>query len=190
MRLSRLAVFGLLFTMLAVCSPQSRGQATSDGKRSSPRQLVLEVLETDWGVGGTNQSVYVRVFSDGSVEYHPKRSQELKTHRVSRGQLSEAQLEATAKVLTREDVAALASLFKSTFTPKDFYWTLDFTIPRGSQSQRIKVVNFSPDTAVQNNKGYPEALVRLVCAAWALRKQFPTEIVDLSGDCQGFVPHN
>jgi len=190
MRLSQLAVFGLLFSMHAVCSPQSRGQATSGGKQSSPRKLVLEVLETDWGVGGTNQSVYVRVFSDRSVEYHPKRSQELKTQRVSRGQLAEGQLEATSNVLTREDVAALPSLFESTFTPKDFYWTLDFTIPRGSQSQRIKVVNFSPDTAVQNKKGYPEALVRLVCAAWTLRKQFPTEIVDLSRDCQGFVLQN
>jgi hypothetical protein len=83
-------------------------------------------------------------------------------------------------------VAELPSIFRSTFTPKDFYWTLDFTIPTDAGSQRMKVVNFSPGMDRQNNKPYPEALVRLVCTVWAVRKDFPTEMPDLGGDCQDF----
>jgi hypothetical protein len=146
--------------------------------------MVLEVIQTDSGVGGTNHFVYLRVFSDRSVEFNPKRNQELKRDRVSRAQISSEDLDSTVTVLAREDVAALPSIFRSTFIPIDFYWTLDFTIPRGTESQKIKVVNFSPGMAKKNNKSYPEALVRLVCTVWALRKNFPTEMPDLSEDCQ------
>lgn len=191
MRACLLAILGLLVAVTPSCSQQSQ-VAPADKRKSgtSSKRLVFEVLETDWGVGGTNQLVYIRMFSDGSVEYHPKRSQELRRDRVSHGEISEDQLNMTAKVLAREDVAKLPPVFKSTFTPIDFYWTLDLGIPRGAQVQRIKVVNFSPAMAVQNNKTYPEALVRLVCAAWADRTRLAAETPDLSEDCRRFLEQN
>jgi hypothetical protein len=149
--------------------------------------LLLEVVETDSGVGGTNQFVYLRMFSDRFVEFHPKRNQELKKERVSQARISVEAMAATVSVLARNDVAELPSTFRSTFTPIDFNSTLDFTIPRATGSQKIKVVNFHPEMAQQNNKTYPEALVRLVCAAWGVRKDFPTEMPDLSESCQNFV---
>ena len=75
----------------------------------------------------------------------------------------------------------------STFTPIDFNWTLDFSIPRSTRNQEIKVVNFYPSMAKQKNKPYPEALIRLACTVWAVRKKFPTEMPDLTEDCQDFV---
>ena len=187
MRSSLLALLGLLAISTPCCSQQSHEQAATAARGLSSKQLVLEVLQTDSGVGGTNQFVYLRVFADRSVEFNPKRNQELRRDRVSRAQISGEDMDSTAKVLAREDVANLPSIFKSTFTPIDFYWTLDFSIPRGTHNQKIKVVNFSPGMAKQNNKPYPEALVRLVCTVWAVRKNFPTEMPDLRQDCRDFV---
>jgi hypothetical protein len=191
MRSSLLTLLGLLAFSTPCCSQQSHEQVAANKSVAVPglssKQLVLEVLQTDSGVGGTNQFVYLRVFSDRSVEFHPKRNQELKRERVSRAQISEEDMNATVNVLTRKDVAELPSLFKSTYIPIDFYWTLDFTIPKGAKSQKISVVNFYPQMAKQNNKPYPEALVRLVCTVWAVRKDFKTEMPDLSEDCRDFV---
>jgi hypothetical protein len=194
MRSSLLALLGLLTIPTPCSSQQSHEQAAANNEMKSAgarglssKQLLLEVLQTDSGVGGANQFVYLRVFADRSVEFNPKRNQELKRDRVSRAQLSGEDMDSTAKVLAREDVANLPSSFGSTFTPIDFYWTLDFSIPRGTHNQKIKVTNFSPGMAKQNNKPYPEALVRLVCTVWAVRKNFPTEMPDLSEDCRDFV---
>ena len=188
MRAFPVVVLGVL-VIVAACLSQSgyAAAASSAAQEQSRRQLVLEVLQTDSGVGGTNQFVYFRVFSDRSVEFHPKRNQELKTESISRAQISEEDMDATLKVLARQDVAELPSSFGSTYTPIDFNWTLDFTIPRGTRSQSIRVVNFSPRMAKKNSKPYPEALVRLVCTAWAVRQDFRTEMTDLRGDCQDFV---
>lgn len=188
MRSSPMAVLGLLVLVAPCLCPQSREGGASDvAHGQSPKQLLLEVLQTDSGVGGTNQFVYLRVFSDRSVEFHPKRNQELNREGVSRGRISDEYMDATLKVLAREDVGELPSSFTSTYTPVDFNWTLDFTIPRGTRSQKIKVVNFYPRMATQTNKSYPEALVRLVCTAWAVRRDCRAEMPDLSGDCQDFV---
>ena len=188
MSLRLLATLGLLVAVTPSYSQQ--GQVVRTDKRKSgttSKRLVFEVFETDWGVGGTNQLVYLRTYSDGCVEYHPKRSQELKRDRVSHGEISEDELNATTKVLAQEDIAKLPRVFRSTFTPIDSSWTLDFGISRGTQVQRIKVVNFSPAMAMQKNKTNPEALVRLVCAAWAVRLHFKAETPDLSEDCRGFA---
>jgi hypothetical protein len=194
MRSSLLALLGLLAISTPCCSQQSHGQAAANNEIKSvaargllSKQLVLEVLQSDSGVGGTNQFVYLRLFADRSVEFSPKRNQELKRDRVFRAQISGEDMDSTAKVLGREDVANLPGIFRSTFTPIDFYWTLDFSIPRGTHNQKITVVNFSPGMAKQNHKPYPEALVRLVCTVWAVRKNFPSEMPDLREDCRDFV---
>ncbi|HWY44748.1 MAG TPA: hypothetical protein VNX66_14720 [Candidatus Sulfotelmatobacter sp.] len=188
MRSFPLVVLGFL-VLVASCFSQQRneGIASDAANRQSPKQLLLEVLQTDSGVGGTNQFVYLRIFSDRSVEFHPKRNQELKRESVSRAHISEGDFDATVKVLARDDVAELSQNFRSTYTPIDFYWTLDFTIPRGTRNQKTRVVNFYPSMAEQNNKPYPEALMRLVCTAWAIGQEFPTEMPDLSGDCHQFA---
>jgi hypothetical protein len=188
MRSFPLVVLGLLVLVTSCFSQQrNEGTASDAANRHSPKQLLLEVLQTDSGVGGTNQFVYLRIFSDRSVEFHPKRNQELKRESVSQAHISEGDFDATVKVLARDDVAELSQNFTSTYTPIDFYWTFDFTIPRGTRNQKMRVVNFYPSMAKQNNKPYPEALMRLVCTAWAIRRDFPTEMPDLSGDCQQFA---
>ena len=119
MRSSLTIVFGLLAMATSCCSQQSREKAAVNNEMRniatrgpSPKQLLLEVFQTNSGVGGTNQFVYLRVFSDRSVEFHPKRNQELKRDLVSRAQISGEDLDSTVKVLAREDVASLPSVFR------------------------------------------------------------------------------
>ena len=100
-----------------------------------PKTLVMEIRETDSGVGGTNQFVFLRIFSDRTVELHLKRSQDIKKNRVTDGEISQGQLDTILTLLAREDVKNLPSTFRSTYTPIDFNWTLDMKIPRGAGGQ-------------------------------------------------------
>ncbi len=191
-----IAVATLLLLIVAVgfsqsVSEDSMSQNKVDSSTASDtpsKQLLLEIVETDWGVGGTNQLLFLRVFSNQTVEFHPRRSQDLKKARVSHGEISEAQLDMILNLIGHEDVMKLPRVFNSTFTPKDFYWTLDLKIPRRTQVQRIKLVNFSPEMARENNKPYPEALVRLVCAVLSLRRDLKAETPYSDEECKDFVP--
>lgn len=142
MRSSPMAVLGLLVLVASCSSQQSRKGAADAVNGQSPKQLLLEVLQTDSGVGGTNQFVYLRVFSDRSTEFHPKRNLELKREGVSRGLISEEDMDATLKVLAREDVAELPTSFRSTYTPVDFNWTLDFTKSKGHSEPKSQSGEF------------------------------------------------
>jgi hypothetical protein len=152
-----------------------------------PKTLVMEIRETDSGVGGTNQFVFLRIFSDRTVELHSKRSQDIKKNRVTDGEISQGQLDTILTLLAREDVKSLPSTFRSTYTPIDFNWTLDMKIPRGAGGQQIKLVNFYPEMAKQNNKPYPEALLRLACTVLALRQSLNADTPYSEERCRNFV---
>ena len=156
---------------------------------ASPKQLVLEILMTESGVGGTNQLVFLRIFSNGTVQFHPKRGQDLNKTHVSQADISRAQLNSIAGLLEEEDVKNLPSTFRSTYTPIDFNWVLDMNIPRGPKVQQIKLINFYPATAKQNKKPYPEALLRLACTVLALRNGLNAETPYSEEECRGFVAH-
>jgi hypothetical protein len=85
----QVAVLGLLVLVASCFSRQNPGGVESAVHRQPTKRLLLEVVQTDSGVGGTNQFVYLRVFSDHSVAFHPKRNQELKRQLVSRAHISE-----------------------------------------------------------------------------------------------------
>ncbi|MGB8494726.1 MAG: hypothetical protein WCE53_10035 [Candidatus Acidiferrum sp.] len=190
-----MAVMTLLLLIVATGFSQSANEDSlsqkkvnsSASRNTSSKQLLVEIVETDWGVGGTNQLLFLRVFSDQTVEFHPRRSQALKKARESHGEISKTQLDMILNILGREDVMKLPRVFNSTFTPKDFYWTLDMKIPRRTQIQEIKLVNFSPEMARENNKPYPEALVRLACTVLALRRDLKAETPYPDEDCKDFV---
>ena len=60
-------------------------------------------------------------------------------------------------------------------------------IPRGSAVQRIKVVNSYPEMARENNKLYPDALVRLTCSVIAVRRDLKAVAPYPEKDCHDFV---
>jgi hypothetical protein len=78
-------------------------------------------------------------------------------------------------------------MFRSTYTPIDFNWALDMKIPRGARVQQIKLVNFYPAMAKQNNKPYPDALLRLTCGVLGLRKSLNAETPYSKEECTGVV---
>ena len=181
--LVHLAIAVLVAT--AVDVPQNGNASPESAAR--PRTLIMEIRETDSGVGGTNQFVFLRIFSDRTVELHPKRSQDIKKNRVTDGEISQRQWGTILTLLAREDVKNLPSTFRSTYTPIDFSWTLDMKIPRGTGGQQIKLVNFYPEMAKQNNKPYPEALLKLACTVLVLRQGLNAETPYSEERCRNFV---
>jgi len=173
------AMLGVLVVMAPIASDPSR-------------RLLITVLETDSGVGGgaPNQFVFLRVFSDRTVEFHSKRNQDIKREPVKVTQLSETDTQNILMLLAREDVKKLPRTFESPYTPIDFSWTLDFAIPRGTTSQQIHLVNFSPAKSKEYNKPYPEALLRLACTVLGVRQDFQAQTPDLRNVCNDFVLKN
>jgi hypothetical protein len=166
----------------------SQKLAQSSAGPNTSKKLILEILETDYGVGRMNHHfVFLRIFSDRTVELHSKRGQDIKNARVSRGEVSQAQLDMILALVEREDVKNLPTTFRSTHTPIDFNWVLDFKIPRGQQTQQITLVNFSSEMARQNNKPYPEALMRLTCSVSRLRRDLKAETFYSGEECEQFV---
>ena len=189
-------VKALVFALFVVAASHFSGHVSESTRMiqaksveaPSPNHLLLEALETDSGVGGTNQFVFLRVFSDQTVEFHPKRSQDLRKTPVVHEKIPQADIDRIQSLLAQDDVAKLSKVFSSTFTPIDFYWTLDFKIPRGTRIQQVKLVNFSPQMAKRNNKPYSEGLLKLACTVLILRQDMQAETPDLRKDCQDFVP--
>jgi hypothetical protein len=177
----------ILFSQAAIGNGTLSQTVPSERQVPSSKKMLLEVLETDQGVGGTNQFVFLRVFSNRAVEFHARQSQSLKKDRVIRGEISETQMKSVVGLLGDEDLQRLPRTFKTTYTPIDFYWTLDFKIPRGTQVQQVRLVNFYPAMAVQNHKPYPKALLRLACSVLALRRDLKAEASDQDEACKGFV---
>src|ERR1700730_8657798 len=95
--LVHLAIAVLVAT--AVDVPENGNASPESAAR--PRTLIMEIRETDSGVGGTNQFVFLRIFSDRTVELHPKRSQDIKKNRVTDGEISQRQLGTILTLLAR-----------------------------------------------------------------------------------------
>jgi len=93
---------------------------------SATRKLTVAHRASGWLVTLERVLLHalVRVFSDGLVEYHPKRVQDLRKQRASQGQISKEDLDAIAGVLARKDVAVLPPRFKSTFIRIDWFLRL------------------------------------------------------------------
>lgn len=178
--LTSIQLLGIVESLLPKC-------CMSESGKTPPKQLILEILLTESGVGGTNQLVFLRVFSNRMVQFHPKRGRDLKTTHVSEAEISQAQLDSIVDLLGKEDVKNLPSTFRTTYTPIDFDWVLDMRIPRGPHLQKIKLVNFYPEMAKQNNKPYPQALLRLTCTVLALRDSLNAETPYPKEECTDFV---
>jgi hypothetical protein len=187
-----LAITILLSTALNWVPPRNSATGEKEtellpGQSVPSKKLVMEILETYWGVGGTSHLVFLRIFSDRTIQSQPRRLEDEKKSTLNNGEISQAQLSSILALIAEEDVKKLPSTFRSTYTPIDSSWTLDIRIPRGTDVQQIKVVNFYPEMAKQNDKPYPEALMRLTCSVFALRLSLTAEKPYYEGECREYV---
>jgi hypothetical protein len=113
--------------------------------------------------GMTHKYLYLRVFQDGTVEYHNPLDVDLTKP-----------IPVFAKKLAQEDIQGLIALLhlpsvqglSETFEREDlgiFHETLDIEIHRDTEVQKVSLVNFHSGRNVPGRPPYPEAAVRLGC---------------------------
>ena len=118
---------------------------------------------TDTTPGTSHKYLYLRVFKDGTVEYHNILDVDLTKP-----------IPVVAKKLTQEDIEGLIALLRlpsiqrlsGTFQREDLgvvRETLKVEIHRDTGIQEVSLVNFHSDRNVPGRPPYPEAAVRLGC---------------------------
>ena len=114
--------------------------------------------------------LYLRVYSNGRVEYEDERIQGAKPRFFTRRiKLHASEIDSLSEFLSTSGVKSLATEYPPVITPVDHSIIVTVRLVRGKESQMIKVVNFFPVSP--NDRGaYPTALIELLCRIERLRK--------------------
>jgi hypothetical protein len=163
--LSLPSLFKVVFLICAAAAgarllsqPQARGSSSIN--REHP---VLQAIMVDSTSYSSHRYLYLRVFEDGTVEYHNILDVDLTKP-----------IPVVAKQLTQEDTEGLLALLRlpsiqklsGTFEREDMgvvRETLNVEIYRDTEVQKVNLVNFHSDRNVPGRPPYLEAAVRLGC---------------------------
>ncbi len=151
------------------CSPstqQARGSSSNDKEHPT-----LQVISTDTTSYSSQKYLYLRVFEDGTVEYHNIVDVDLTKP-----------IPVIAKKLTQEDINGLIAPLRlpsvqrlsGAFEREDlgvFHETLDIEIHRDTDVQKVSLVNFHSGRNAPGRPPYPEAAVRLGCMVDGLEQK-------------------
>jgi hypothetical protein len=140
----------------------------STKSEASPR-IILEVINKHFTVGLKIPSVYLRVFSDGTVECHTLRYTRDETDVVKRKALTPDELSGLRTVLEKQELLNIEKRYELVNPVIDSWMEWNIAVPHNGSTQRIQVLNFSPGSAAERNKPYPDALVGLGRSIWKLR---------------------
>jgi hypothetical protein len=152
-----LSALPLLVTQLATAQGRSAG-------------LLIDVRWVGggmaWPQGG---HLYLRVHSNGRVEYEDGKLDGARSRfLVRRARLSASEINSLSDFLTSSGVKSLATEYPPVNTPVDHFIIVSIQLPRGRESQTIKIVNFFP-MSPKDSEAYPTALVQLLCKIERLR---------------------
>ena len=151
------------------CRPstqQARGSSSHDKEHPA-----LQVISTDTSSYSSEKYLYLRVFEDGTVEYHSIVDVDLIKP-----------IPVIAKKLVQEDIDGLMALLRlpsvqrlsGAFEREDlgiFHETLDIKIHRDTDVQKVSLVNFHSGRNAPGRPPYPEAAVRLGCVVDRLKQK-------------------
>jgi len=135
---------------------------------ASPR-VVLEVLNKHFTVGLKIPSVYLRVFSDGRAECYTVRYTGEEPNVVKKKALTPDELGKLEAILDNQDLLNVNKRYGLVDPVIDSWMEWNIAVPHKIATQKIQVLNFSPGSAGEKNKPYPDALVKLGCHIWKLR---------------------
>jgi hypothetical protein len=138
-------------------------------KSEAPPRTILEVINKHFTIGLEIPSVYLRVFSDGTAECHTVRYTGHEADVVKRKALPSDELSKLRAVLESQELLNVKKRYELVNPVFDSWMEWNIAVPRDSGTERIQVLNFSPDSAGEKNSPYPDALVRLGCSIWKLR---------------------
>lgn len=133
------------------------------------RKLVLQVIDRRFTFGRVSRFVYLRVYSDGFVECHRMEYWDKREKAKKKEMLSPTELQSLQAVLDNPELLGVERVH--VFVPRifDFSNEWDIRVSRDRRVEKIKVFNFSPESARKHNWPYPPALVKLGCSIWKLR---------------------
>lgn len=141
-------------------------------QQSSPKQLVLEVVETDGQIDRSTTYVYLRVFSDGTTEAHDLRRLDLRDVQLRSGTLASStyrELEDAVRSQWFENLPERTGPF---YHENDTAWSWGLTVPSAGSARHVQFVNFNPYvTMYPAKKTYPRELERFVCLVWKAREE-------------------
>lgn len=133
-------------------------------------RLILEVINKHFTVGRKIPSVYLRVYFNGVVECHTVKYWD-EVDSVRKATLTGQDLEDLRAALQNPALSQIKKTYGLIYPVVDSWMEWDIRIPRGWHQEKITVLNFSPVGARKKNQSYPDALVRLGCTIWKVRKE-------------------
>ncbi len=138
-------------------------------KSEAPPRIILEVINKHFTIGLKIPSVYLRAFSDGTVECHTVRYTGHEADIVKRNTLTPDELSTVRAILENQELLDVKKRYELVNPVIDSWMEWDIAVPHNSGTERIRVLNFSPGSAWETNTPYPDALGRLGCSIWKLR---------------------
>jgi hypothetical protein len=166
-------LLGGLFTLLALGGllHEVHGQTTIESSHGSAAQVILEVKNKHFTVGRKIPSVYLRVFSDRSVECHSLKYTGDEVDIVKKKTLTPDEFERVRALVDQPELLNVRKRYGLMRTVVDSWMEWDIKLQHAGRVQNITVAAFSPRSARGRNRPYPDALVKLGCSISTLRDE-------------------
>jgi hypothetical protein len=157
----------LLGTGILLC--ELRGQSTIGPSGGSSAQVLLEVMNTFFTVGRKIPSVYLRIFSDHTVECESLAHAEGKSGVVTKRVLTPEEFEPVRVVIDEPELLKVQRRYELMHPVFDSWTEWEIKVQHADGVQHISVANFSPESTRGPSQPYPDALVMLGCSISRLR---------------------
>lgn len=140
--------------------------------QNKSKAVLLEAHMLGVGMASPRgKHLYLRVYSDGRVEYEDERMKgSALDYFIRRAKLSAADIKALSEHLNGSGVRGLAKEYPPLEPPIDHTIDLTVSITQADQTQSIIIRNFSP-TLPKASEAYPASLIELLCRIERLRKK-------------------
>jgi hypothetical protein len=161
----------LLLCAMGTCFYQAQGQTRVPGTDSSSAQVVLDVINQHVTGGYKVPSLYLRVFSNRSVECHAVRFMERDADATKKKTLTAKQFEQIKKILDQTALLNSKRRYELVHPVFDSWMEWDITIQHSRSAQEISVASFVAPTALGHEVFYPDAVARLGCLISRLRDE-------------------
>src|ERR1700690_3847553 len=114
-------------------------------------------------------SLYLRVFSNGTVECHTMSYTGVESDLIKKKTLTGEELDRLKGLVENPELTQVKRRYGLMYWVVDAWMEWDIKVPHGSHTQEIRVLNFAPLEAEEKKQPYPDALVKLGCSIRKLR---------------------
>jgi hypothetical protein len=166
-------VAGALITLLGggALLYELRGQTTIESPDDSSGQVILEVINRHFTVGQKIPSLYLRIFSDRTVECHPLSYTGKEADAANKKYLRPEGFKRIKALIDKPELLKVKKRYELTHPVFDSWMEWDIKIQHPDGVQEISVANFSPGSTRGPSQPYPDALVMLGCSISKLRDE-------------------